>query len=91
MIDSFRSKALRDLFEKGRTKSIRPDLVALVISRLDALDAAASLHDLRRPALRLHKLRGKPVRYSIWVDVVWRITFEWVDGAARRVDLEQYH
>ena len=91
MIESFRSRALRDLFEKGRAKGIRPDLLSLLLARLDALDAAASLHDLRRPSLRLHKLRGKPVRYSIWVDVAWRITFEWADGAARRVDFEQYH
>lgn len=91
MVESFRSKALRDLFEKGKAKGVRPDLVPLVLARLDALDAAGSLHDLRRPSLRLHRLRGKPVRYSIWVDVVWRITFEWEDGAARRIDLEQYH
>jgi len=36
-------------------------------------------------------LRGKPQRYTIHVNGPWCITFEWQDGKALRVDLEQYH
>ena len=37
-------------------------------------------------------LKGyKPTRYSLHVNGPWCITFEWNDGEAIRVDLEQYH
>jgi len=34
---------------------------------------------------------GIPKRYSIHVNGPWCITFEWEEGEALRVDLEQYH
>jgi hypothetical protein len=37
-----------------------------------------------------HGLEGKPKRYRIHVNGPWCITFEWVEGGAWRVDLEQY-
>lgn len=40
---------------------------------------------------RLHRLHTKPERYALDVNGPWRITFEWQDGEALRVDLEQYH
>jgi proteic killer suppression protein len=43
------------------------------------------------PGWKLHKLHGEPVRYALSVNGPWRITFEWEDGEAIRVDLEQYH
>jgi proteic killer suppression protein len=39
----------------------------------------------------LHPLRGTPKRYALSVNGPWRITFEWVEADAWRVDLEQYH
>ena len=36
-------------------------------------------------------LSSRPVRYSIHVNGPWCLTFEWSNGAALRVDLEQYH
>ena len=38
-----------------------------------------------------HVLRGKPVRYTVHVNGPWCITFEFEEGDALRVDLEQYH
>ncbi|HEY2290733.1 MAG TPA: type II toxin-antitoxin system RelE/ParE family toxin [Thermoanaerobaculia bacterium] len=43
------------------------------------------------PGWRLHQLQGKPTRYALAVNGLWRITFEWEDGNALHVDLEQYH
>ena len=43
------------------------------------------------PGWRLHRLHTKPERYALDVNGPWRITFEWEDGEAFRVDLEQYH
>ena len=47
--------------------------------------------DLNLPGFNFHKLRGKPKRYTIHVNGPWCITFEFENGEARHVDLEQYH
>jgi proteic killer suppression protein len=59
--------------------------------RLTALDAAQELQELALPGWALHRLHGKPERFAVSVNAQWRITFEWEDGNALRVDLEQYH
>ena len=91
MIRSFRHKGLKELFLAGGSAKIRRDLRRRCLDRLDQLDAAKSLNALRVPGFRLHPLRGTPRRYSLWVNGPWRITFEWIEGDAIRVDLEQYH
>ena len=50
-----------------------------------------TLRELDLPGWRLHRLQGRPERYGLAVNGPWRITFEWQDGDALRVDLEQYH
>ena len=58
----------------------------------DVLNAAREVEDLRVPGFDFHPLKGfKPTRYSLHVNGPWCITFEWADGEALRVDLEQYH
>jgi len=66
-------------------------LVDRVQRRLSALDTAQDLRELDIQGWKLHKLHGEPVRYALSVNGPWRITFEWEDGEAIRVDLEQYH
>ena len=91
MIQSFRSKGLEKLWNKGDPKGVRSDLLDRVRRRLTALDAAQVLRELDLPGWRLHQLHGEPVRYALSVNGPCRITFEWEDGDALRVDLEQYH
>lgn len=91
MIRSFRHKALRELFETGSSRRVRQDLQGRALRRLDALDSAETLEALNVPGFNFHPLRGKPTRYSLHVNGPWCITFEWDDGEALRVDLEQYH
>lgn len=92
MIRSFRHKGLADLFNTGKSARIRPDLHARTLRRLDALNAARDLLELNVSGFDFHPLKGyKPTRYSIHVNGPWCITFEWLDGDALRVDLEQYH
>ena len=55
------------------------------------LDEAESLQEMNLPGFDIHPLRGKHQRYSIHVNGPWCITFEWNNGEALRVDLEQYH
>ena len=92
MIRSFRHKGVADLYHKGNAAKVRPDLQARVLRRSDALNAARDLVELNAPRFDFHPLRGhKPTRYSLHVNGPWCITFEWSDGDALRVDLEQYH
>lgn len=91
MIESFRHRGLKELFETGKTAQVRPDLRRRALVRLDALDAARTLDALRQPGFDFHPLHGRPRCYSIHINGPWCITFEWEDGKALRVDLEQYH
>ena len=91
VIQSFRHKGLKELFESGSSRKIRQDLHERALRRLDVLDAAEDLTELNVPGFNFHPLKGKPTRYSLHVNGPWCITFEWEDGHAFRVDLEQYH
>jgi len=92
MIQSFRHKGLADLYYTGKSAKVRADLRARALRRLDVLNAAREVEGLRVPGFDFHPLKGfKPTRYSLHVNGPWCITFEWADGEALRVDLEQYH
>lgn len=92
MIGSFRRKGLADLYRTGRAAGVRADLKAHIMRRLDALNSASEPYELNIPGFDFHPLQGfKPTRYSLHVNGPWCITFEWFDGDATRVDLEQYH
>ena len=70
---------------------MQQDLQSRSPRRLDALDQAKSLTDLNLPGFNFHGLQGIPKRYSIHVNGPWCITFEWEDGDALKIDIEQYH
>ena len=63
--------------------------------RLDILDAATSLADLRAlPSNRLEALKGDRVgSYSIRINQQWRICFKWTDNDAgpSEVEILDYH
>ena len=91
MIESFKHKGLAELFERGSSRRMRQDLQSRCLRRLEVLDQAESLTDLNVPGFNFHSLHEAPKRYSIHVNGPWCITFEWKEGEALRVDLEQYH
>jgi proteic killer suppression protein len=91
VIESFRHKGLKELFESGRSAKVPQNLAQRCSDRLEMLDAANRLENINLPGYNLHKLHGKPVRHSIHVNGPWCITFEWDAPRALRVDLEQYH
>lgn len=90
MIKSFRSKQLAQLWAGTRSK-IDTRLRERVLERLDALDVATRAEDMNIPGYRFHGLQGAPKRYTIHVNGPWCVTFEFADGDAFNVDLEQYH
>lgn len=92
MIKSFRSKALAELFKTGKTAKIDAKMQRRILARLDTLNDAVVLDDLKIPGYDFHALRGfDPRRYTIHVNGPWCITFELERGDAYRIDFEQYH
>ncbi len=92
MIRSFKSKALGDLWQNGRTAKIDAKLQARIMRRLKTLDDATRPEDLNLPGFDFHALRGfKPTRYTVHVNGPWCVTFAWDGADAVAVDLENYH
>ena len=61
--------------------------------KLNAIDAAVQIQDLRLPASnRLEALKGdRKGQWSIRINDHWRICFQWTDGHAEDVEIVDYH
>ena len=95
MIISFRGQLAEDLFfdrKSGVTRRFPADLTEIAQRKLQYLNAAHRLLDLRAPpGNRLEALRGNLAGYhSIRINQQWRIVFKWEDGA-REVQIVDYH
>lgn len=92
MIQSFKHKGLRQLFEKGMAKGVRADHVTKVENILAVLNRARRPSDMDLPGFGLHPLKGKLKDFwSVMVRANWRIVFRFRDGEAYDVDLLDYH
>ena len=96
MILNFADKTTEDIYDGVDSKAARriPRTVwAAAIRKLDMLNAASDLRDLRvPPANRLEALKGKWSGYhSIRINDQYRIVFRWIDGNARDVLIKDYH
>jgi proteic killer suppression protein len=92
MIWSFRDKDTQALFD-GQTVKRLAGIANTAIRKLDMLDAAKSLIDLRSPpGNRLELLRGdRAGQHSIHINDQWRICFVWNDDGAHAVEIADYH
>ena len=74
-------------------RRVPPGVRKMLYRRLQMLDAAHSLLDLRTPpGNHLEKLSGSRAGcYSIRVNDQWRLCFRWSDGEAREVEFCDYH
>ncbi|MGQ0673412.1 MAG: type II toxin-antitoxin system RelE/ParE family toxin [Hyphomicrobium sp.] len=92
MIVSFRSRALKKLWERDDPSKLPPDRIARITILLNRLDAAANAEDMNLPGFGFHRLAGSyRGRYAVSVSANWRITFGWQDQDAVDVDFEDYH
>lgn len=91
MIKRFRDKATRALFEGNPPRRLR-GIAKVAVRKLDMLDAATRLEDLRSPpGNRLEALKGsRRGQHSIRINDQWRICFVWNDGA-EDVEIVDYH
>lgn len=91
MLKSFRCKDTAALWRGERVRrfeAIRP----VALRKLDMLDAASAVQDLRQPpGNRLESLKGdRKGQYSIRINDQWRICFTWNEGA-EQIEIVDYH
>lgn len=92
MIQTFKSKALERLFKEGNAKGIPKEFEKRTRARLEVIDTAIIIDDIRIPGYDLHELKGdRQGTWSIKVSGNWRITFTFQDNNAYDIDLEDYH
>jgi proteic killer suppression protein len=96
MIGTFGDSGTEDLFHGRSTNRVRrfpPEIIKLALVKLDMLNAAIALMDLRSPpGNRLEALKADFFGcYSIRVNDQWRIVFRWENGTAYEVRLLDYH
>ena len=92
MIKSFRDRDTQALFE-GRTAKRFANIAKIASRKLDMLDAARLLDDLRSPpGNRLESLKGdRAGQHSIRINNQWRICFVWRRDGAEDVEIVDYH
>ncbi|MBN1459021.1 MAG: type II toxin-antitoxin system RelE/ParE family toxin [Armatimonadetes bacterium] len=97
MIRSFKDTGTEDSFFGRETKAARRllpmELRRQASKKLDALDSAAMLDDLRvPPGNRLEALQGdRRGQYSIRINDQYRICFRWTDSGPEDVEVVDYH
>ena len=92
MIESFKHKGLRQLFEDDTAKGVNTEHVRKLRQILGVLHAAQSIDALRLPTFGLHPLKGELKGFwAVTVRANWRVIFRFEDGKASDVDLVDYH
>jgi proteic killer suppression protein len=88
VIKTFADKHTQQLYLTGKSKRLPADVIARAVRRLEFIDLAASLDDLKvPPSNRLHALKGD----SISINDQWRICFRWENCDAYDVEITDYH
>ncbi len=97
MIQSFGDDATKDIFnginsKRGR-KKLHPSLHEIAYRKLDMLNAALCLNDLKMPpGNRLEPLKGDlKGSHSIRINDQHRIIFVWGENGPEHVEIIDYH
>ena len=92
MIQNFRHKGLKQLFESGAFAGVNPQHAARLRRILALLETAETLDDMDLTGLNLHELKGeRKGTWSVKVSGNWRVTFKIKQGDVIDVDYEDYH
>lgn len=93
MIKSFADRETANLYSTGRSRKFSAAVCKIGIRKLDYLNAATVLKDLRiPPGNRLEQLKGKyEGKYSIRINDQYRIIFRFIDSDAYEVEITDYH
>lgn len=92
MIKGFKDRRTKALYD-GESVPGLASIKAVALRKLDMLDAAKSIADLRLPpGNRLESLRGDRVgQYSIRINSQWRVCFVWTEDGPDDVAIVDYH
>jgi toxin HigB-1 len=92
LIRRFADSETRALFERGRSRRFGT-IAGVVVRKLEQLDAATRLDDLRiPPGNRLEELSGdRKGQHSIRVNDQYRLCFRWDGEDAYKVEVTHYH
>ncbi len=93
MIQSFKDRKTEAVFRGEAPKGIPPDLLKAIRRRLQALDAAILVTDLKvPPGNGLHPLtEDRKGQWAIKVNDQFRICFEWDESGPQNVEFTDYH
>lgn len=93
MIQNFKDKEAKKIFERQRSRKLPSEIQQVALRKLRMLNRAQTLQDLRvPPANRLERLSGdRAGQYGIRINAQWRICFEWEAGNALNVEIVDYH
>lgn len=93
MIRTFADEASELVFAGERSRKLPTDIQKAARRKLRQLEAAERLNDMAVPrGNRLEQLKDSdPPRYSVRINDQWRVCFNWIDGAAENVGIEDYH
>ena len=92
MIESFRNRGLKALYEGRTARRVAPEHVEKLRDILGALDRSRGPEGMDLPGFRLHALKGQlKGHYAVSVSGNWRVTFRFEDGSAVDVDYVDYH
>jgi len=93
VIKTFADRETQRIYATGKSRRIPPDVCRRAARKMEYVDLATSLVDLRvPPGNRLHTLTGnRKGQYSISINDQWRICFRFDDGDAFDVEVCDYH
>ncbi|MBI5236493.1 MAG: type II toxin-antitoxin system RelE/ParE family toxin [Deltaproteobacteria bacterium] len=93
MIKSFSDKETAGLYLTGSSRKFSAAVSKIGVRKLDYLNAASALEDLRvPPGNRLERLKGEySGKYSIRINDQYRVVFRFIDHDAYDVEITDYH
>jgi len=93
MILSFRCEATKKIHQGDKTPDLPADIQKVALRKLQQLDIAKRLDDLRiPPGNRLELLKGnRQGQHSIRINDKYRICFIWTERGIENVEIVDYH
>ena len=93
MIRSFADRATERFFRDGECPARWRSFQSVALRKLDMLDAATRLGDLRSPpGNQLEALKGNRAgQHSIRINRQWRLCFQWTPNGPEEVEIVDYH
>ena len=91
MIKSFKDKETEKIYQGIVSRKLPREIQSVALRKLKYLNNAETPEDLRQPpGNHFETLQGRQNWYSIRINVQWRITFVW-DNGAEEVAINDYH